>query len=206
MEDIITYLIGLAPIYKILLICTLIFLTALAIFPGHNDIFLILLILSRKTLDLNLIQIFCIFVFSVAFAETILFFIGSKYGHKILESKFILKKFPRPYQELISREFNSKPYFVTLLVRFTPVLRGLIVLFLSSFKISPVKFFKHYIYILPLYAISLISLFSLSEKFVDANNNFIKYSTYAVLAVFWLALVKIIHSNLQKALNESKSV
>ncbi len=204
MEEIISYLIELAPIYKVLLISAVVFSTALTIFPGHNDVFLILLLLSRESLALNIIQIFFIFVLSIAFAETILFSIGFKFGHKILKSQFILKKFPRSYQELISKEFNEKPYFITLLVRFTPVLRGLIVLFLSSFKIQPIAFFKHYIYILPLYLLSLISLFTLSENFIDPNNDFIKYCTYAILAIFWLFLIKIIHSNLQKALKTSK--
>jgi len=202
----ITYLIELSPFYKVFIISAMIFLTAMGVFPGHNDIFLILLVISRQNLDLSLIQVFFIFVINVALAESIVFFIGSKFGHIILESKFILKKFPKPYQELVSREFNKKPYFVTLLIRFTPVLRGVLVLFLSSFKISPIRFFKHYIYILPLYAISLMSLFYFSENFISKDNNLIKYSTYLILALSWLTLVKIIHMNLQKALHDSEDL
>ena len=165
-------------------------LVAMGLLPGHNDVFLSLLVFNKENLNLSLGKIFFIFFISEALAEIILFFVFQKYGEKILKTKMVQKRFSIDKQKKMRARLNQNPFWVVLILRLTPLLRAYFLIIAASFNITTKSFFKYYFFILAGYLAFWISFYHFGGQLIQAyfSNTYI---TYAVMLLIWFGSIKI---------------
>ncbi len=167
-----------------------IFLVAIGLMPGHNDILLSLLVFNKEKFDISLYKIFFVFFIAEALAEIILFFVFQKYGTKALESKFVQKRFRPEKQQEIRHTLNKNPFWVVLILRLTPLFRAYFFMVAASFNLRTKHFFKYYFIILAIYLSFWISFYHFGGQFIQAyfSNTYI---TYAIMLLVWFISIKI---------------
>ncbi len=168
-----------------------IFLTAMGLAPNHNDIFLSVLIFQRDRLGLSVGGIFLLFFIAEGLGETISFLVCKKYGHKLLNSKFVLKKFPKDKQDNARKIMDKNPFWVVLLLRFMPIGRPYFIMIAACFNIGAKSFFKYYYIVLASYLAFWSAFYFYGGKLIEKYFQEGTIVPYIIMILIWLVCVSL---------------
>jgi membrane protein DedA with SNARE-associated domain len=146
------------PEMHYLLLGAMIMLTAMGLFPGSTDLFILSggVLSGQGSLQLQWTIVTC--VLGLVLGETIIFFIGTKAGNKIIQ-KIKPGLLEKPRFIKISNSVSKKPKSLLLSHRLVPILRPYVLLSASSLGLKREDFLKYHALIILSY-VSILAIFS----------------------------------------------
>ncbi|MCM0607191.1 MAG: DedA family protein [Xanthomonadaceae bacterium] len=162
-------------------------------FPFNSDL---LMVIGGALASLGVFQIGAVMILSPIFilmGDSVSFYVGRKFGVKILASRYIQKVFPFTRQEKLKSLMRANARQFCFMIRFIPGFRTFVFVFAGTMRIEPKIFYQMNALSTFLYCPTIVWLsYSAANQLQEVDGGFQNYTKWIMIIAGFVALMFIV--------------
>lgn len=180
----------------------MVFFTCLAILPSNNDVLLLALgiFTARPDGQYNPTIAYLIYLIAILSGENVMFLIGRIFGQKLVNTKFVTKKFSAKQIHKLKITFQKFPKRFIFSIRMTPVFRPLFYSLLGTFGPNWRDFFIFHFFLTIPHTLAMFSISYFGSSFMMIHFKEFLPVFILFLVSLWLVIIMFVRKGIKNQL------